>query len=558
MRRRSSDSILGLPLDQARQALEPYGDVVIVPWPDWVTTIPTLDQRVDLTVAEPVDAAAVTQGVAARRPRRRRPAPRRSGAVAGASRYHPPDEPHPRNRPRHAADRARGGRIGDRRRPPAGDDRSRRDARRRRRGAGPRVPRAGRRRAGRRPADRGQRRRGSDGRGRPRLGRRRSGSASRSPSRFATSACPRSRPSGGSGACRAGGPAARRRARSATPSARASTARRRRSSSRTSSTPGARRRGEHPRRPGPPRSDCDTRPGILVGPARQPLPAHGSLRPRAGRPAQVRALRRPARRRRRRRSGSCCSCSCSRRVVLLVMATVARPLVRAVVVPWAWDNPSALQLGVRVRPRARGPRRGAHGPRLERSPPRSSSSSIPATRRRRSRRGSQDAGIIASQRAFLYQARQDDLLPKLNAGRFSLALQPHARRRRRRPGQQPDREPRGHGHVPRGPARRADDRQAADDHRDGGRPQGVLRPRDEPDRRAARRLPLAAGRERPAQGRLARGLPVPGDVHDQGRRRDPDDRRGPGPDDARRVPRPRGRRSARTSPTSAGSRSTRC
>ncbi len=51
-------SILGLPLDQARQALEPYGDVVIVPWPDWVTTIPTLDQRVDLTVADPVDAAA--------------------------------------------------------------------------------------------------------------------------------------------------------------------------------------------------------------------------------------------------------------------------------------------------------------------------------------------------------------------------------------------------------------------------------------------------------------------------------------------------------------------
>ena len=34
----------------------------------------------------------------------------------------------------------------------------------------------------------------------------------------------------------------------------------------------------------------------------------------------------------------------------------------------------------------------------------------------------EDAGIIASQRAFLYEARQDDLMPKLNAGRFSLAL----------------------------------------------------------------------------------------------------------------------------------------
>ena len=34
----------------------------------------------------------------------------------------------------------------------------------------------------------------------------------------------------------------------------------------------------------------------------------------------------------------------------------------------------------------------------------------------------EDAGIIASQRAFLYEARQDDLMPKLNAGRFSLAM----------------------------------------------------------------------------------------------------------------------------------------
>ena len=108
-------------------------------------------------------------------------------------------------------------------------------------------------------------------------------------------------------------------------------------------------------------------------------------------------------------------------LVLVVMATVARPLLRAVVVPWAWDNPSALQLGfvsdlVRedlgaaltdpaseddtkvefvVQP---GDTPTSLAPRLE------------------------DAGIIASQRAFLYEARQDDLLPKLNAGRYSLAL----------------------------------------------------------------------------------------------------------------------------------------
>ncbi|HEY4190296.1 MAG TPA: hypothetical protein VGM28_07740, partial [Candidatus Limnocylindrales bacterium] len=48
-------SVLGMPIDDAKKALAPYGDVVIVPWPDWVTSIPTLDQRVTLTVADPVD-----------------------------------------------------------------------------------------------------------------------------------------------------------------------------------------------------------------------------------------------------------------------------------------------------------------------------------------------------------------------------------------------------------------------------------------------------------------------------------------------------------------------
>jgi UPF0755 protein len=108
-------------------------------------------------------------------------------------------------------------------------------------------------------------------------------------------------------------------------------------------------------------------------------------------------------------------------VVLIVMATVARPLLRAVVVPWAWGNPAALEIGfvsdlVRedlgtaltapastddaevefiVEP---GDTPSTLAPKLE------------------------EAGIIASQRAFLYEARRDDLLPKLNAGRFALAL----------------------------------------------------------------------------------------------------------------------------------------
>ena len=47
--------VLGLPEDEAAAALEEYGEVVIVLWPDWVGSIPSLDQRVTLTVADPVD-----------------------------------------------------------------------------------------------------------------------------------------------------------------------------------------------------------------------------------------------------------------------------------------------------------------------------------------------------------------------------------------------------------------------------------------------------------------------------------------------------------------------
>ena len=43
-------------------------------------------------------------------------------------------------------------------------------------------------------------------------------------------------------------------------------------------------------------------------------------------------------------SGSSCSSRSCPRGVLLVMVTVARPLVRAVVVPWADDNPAALRI----------------------------------------------------------------------------------------------------------------------------------------------------------------------------------------------------------------------
>ena len=42
--------VRGLPVDEAKQALEKYGTVTITTWPDWVSSIPTYDFRVDLTV----------------------------------------------------------------------------------------------------------------------------------------------------------------------------------------------------------------------------------------------------------------------------------------------------------------------------------------------------------------------------------------------------------------------------------------------------------------------------------------------------------------------------
>ena len=100
---------------------------------------------------------------------------------------------------------------------------------------------------------------------------------------------------------------------------------------------------------------------------------------------------------------------------------------------------------------------------------------------------------------------------------------------------QPDRASHPGRDLPRGTPARADDGQAGHAHRDGRRPRGVLQARHRAHRRPARRLPVAARREGPPQGRLARGLPVPGDLHAPDRRRGPDDGRGPRAHDARRV-----------------------
>ncbi len=45
---------MGRPLDEARSILEAYGKVQLDAWPDWVSTVPTLDGRVTLMLDEAV------------------------------------------------------------------------------------------------------------------------------------------------------------------------------------------------------------------------------------------------------------------------------------------------------------------------------------------------------------------------------------------------------------------------------------------------------------------------------------------------------------------------
>lgn len=108
-------------------------------------------------------------------------------------------------------------------------------------------------------------------------------------------------------------------------------------------------------------------------------------------------------------------------LVLAVMATVARPLVRAVVVPWADGNPGALRIGF-----VADLVREDLGPAL--TDPASTNPTVvtfevqsgdtPETLAPRLLK----AGIIASERAFLFEARMDALTPQLTAGSFRLAL----------------------------------------------------------------------------------------------------------------------------------------
>ena len=52
--------VLGKPLDDAREILAPYGGVALTAWPDWVASVPTLADRVEVRIdqAVPVETPA--------------------------------------------------------------------------------------------------------------------------------------------------------------------------------------------------------------------------------------------------------------------------------------------------------------------------------------------------------------------------------------------------------------------------------------------------------------------------------------------------------------------
>lgn len=107
-------------------------------------------------------------------------------------------------------------------------------------------------------------------------------------------------------------------------------------------------------------------------------------------------------------------------VVLVVMATVARPLVRMVVVPWAEGNPGALQISFvadLVREDLGSQLTAPAGTDTTAVEFGVQSGDTPAGLAPRLA----EAGIITSQRAFLFEARIQDLTPQLTAGTFSLA-----------------------------------------------------------------------------------------------------------------------------------------
>lgn len=108
-------------------------------------------------------------------------------------------------------------------------------------------------------------------------------------------------------------------------------------------------------------------------------------------------------------------------LVLVALFTVARPIARLVIVPLAEDNPAALRIGFiedLVREDLGAALTSPAGTNPAAVDFTVEAGDTPATLAPRLL----VAKIITSERAFLFQARMDDLAPKLTAGRFSLAL----------------------------------------------------------------------------------------------------------------------------------------
>jgi len=106
--------------------------------------------------------------------------------------------------------------------------------------------------------------------------------------------------------------------------------------------------------------------------------------------------------------------------VLVVMTTVARPILRAVVVPWAEDNPSALRvdwIADLVREDLGAALTEPHDGGADEIDITVIEGDTPVTLAPKL----EEAGVIGSQRAFLFEARTRELAPKLVAGRFALA-----------------------------------------------------------------------------------------------------------------------------------------
>jgi UPF0755 protein len=107
-------------------------------------------------------------------------------------------------------------------------------------------------------------------------------------------------------------------------------------------------------------------------------------------------------------------------LVIVALLTVARPIARIAVVSLAEDNPSALRIGF-IADLVREDLDGALTQPNAGSPDQIvfevQSGDTPVTLAPRL----EDAGIISSQRAFLFEARTADLGDKLNAGKFALA-----------------------------------------------------------------------------------------------------------------------------------------